>query len=229
MSKPVVLYACVHNAGRSLAAKVLTEHHAQGAVDVRSAGSEPGESLNLVVVQVLHELGLSTDGETPKLLTYARVQQADVVVTMGCRRDLPRAPRQDLRGLGPGRPEGPEPRHGPPDRRGGRRPGAGPARAAPRTRGASAAKPRYRLSPVRGGGGRRGGTAARPGRRARHRARSSSRRCRCCRPGVFAVEAVHLQEPDEQGEDEQQAARRGAGGHGVPRGLSVLQESVRPG
>ena len=89
MTKPVILYACVHNGGRSLAAKVLTERHANGTVDVRSAGSEPGTILNLAVVQVLHEMGLSTDGETPKLLTYDGVQAADVVITMGCGETCP--------------------------------------------------------------------------------------------------------------------------------------------
>jgi len=89
MSKPVILFACVHNGGRSLAAKVLAEHHAGGRVDVRSAGSEPGASLNPAVVQVLHERGLSTDGEAPTLLTYDGVQEADVVVTMGCGETCP--------------------------------------------------------------------------------------------------------------------------------------------
>jgi len=84
MTKPVVLFACIHNGGRSLAAKVLTQHYAAGRVDVRSAGSEPGDSLNAVVVRVLHERGLSTEGEAPKLLTSEGVQQADVVITMGC-------------------------------------------------------------------------------------------------------------------------------------------------
>ena len=41
---PVVLFLCTHNAGRSLAARVLLDHYAQGAIDVRSAGSEPAES-----------------------------------------------------------------------------------------------------------------------------------------------------------------------------------------
>lgn len=82
--KPVVLFACVHNGGRSLAAKVLAEHYSQGRVEVRSAGSEPGDSLNPVVVQVLEERGLSTAGEAPTLLTFDGAQQADVIVTMGC-------------------------------------------------------------------------------------------------------------------------------------------------
>ena len=92
MSTPVILFACVHNGGRSLAAKVLAEHHGGGRVHVRSAGSEPGDSLNPAVVQVLHERGLSTDGESPTLLTYAGVQEADVVVTMGCGETCPVVP-----------------------------------------------------------------------------------------------------------------------------------------
>ena len=89
MTTPVVLFACVHNGGRSLAAKVLAEHHGGDAVVVRSAGSEPGNSLNPAVVEVLHERGLSTEGEAPKLLTYEGVQDADVVVTMGCGETCP--------------------------------------------------------------------------------------------------------------------------------------------
>ena len=89
MTRPVVLFACVHNGGRSLAAKVLAEHHADGAVEVRSAGSEPGDSLNPAVVQVLQERGLSTEGERPTQLTPEGVQAADVVVTMGCGETCP--------------------------------------------------------------------------------------------------------------------------------------------
>jgi arsenate reductase len=92
MTTPVILFACVHNGGRSLAAKVLTEHHGGGAVHVRSAGSEPGTGLNPVVVQVLQERGLSSAGESPKLLTYEGVQQADVVITMGCGETCPVLP-----------------------------------------------------------------------------------------------------------------------------------------
>ena len=84
-----VLFACIHNGGRSLAAKVLAEHHAQGRIEVRSAGSEPGDSLNPLVVQVLHERGLSTEGEAPSQLTPDQVQEADVVVTMGCGETCP--------------------------------------------------------------------------------------------------------------------------------------------
>lgn len=88
MSKPIVLFACVHNGGRSVAAKVLAEHHADGSVEVRSAGSQPG-TLNAAVVQVLDELGLSTAAEQPSLLTFDGVRDADVVITMGCGESCP--------------------------------------------------------------------------------------------------------------------------------------------
>jgi arsenate reductase (thioredoxin) len=82
--RPVVLFLCTHNAGRSLAAKVLMDYYAQGRVDVRSAGSEPADELNPSVVAVLKERGLDPSKEFPKPLTDGVAQAADVVVTMGC-------------------------------------------------------------------------------------------------------------------------------------------------
>ena len=82
--QPVVLFLCIHNSGRSLAARVLLDHYAGGRVDVRSAGSEPGRELNPSVVAVLEERGLDTSKEFPKPLTDDDAQSADVVVTMGC-------------------------------------------------------------------------------------------------------------------------------------------------
>jgi arsenate reductase len=81
---PVVLFLCVHNAGRSLAGKVLLEHHAAGRVEARSAGSEPAEELNPAVVAVLAERGLDPSSERPKAVTDDDARAADVVVTMGC-------------------------------------------------------------------------------------------------------------------------------------------------
>jgi len=81
---PVVLFLCVHNAGRSLAARVLLDHYAQGRVDVRSAGSEPAGQLNPSVVAVLRERGLDTTREFPKPLTDGIARVAEVIVTMGC-------------------------------------------------------------------------------------------------------------------------------------------------
>jgi len=90
--QPVVLFACVHNSGRSVAARVLTEHYAGDAVVARSAGSQPKDSVNPVVAQVLAERGLSTDAESPTLLDDSAVSEADVVITMGCGETCPFVP-----------------------------------------------------------------------------------------------------------------------------------------
>jgi protein-tyrosine-phosphatase len=82
--KPVVLFLCIHNSGRSLAAKVLLEQYARGRIEVRSAGSEPASELNPSVVSVLQERGLDPSREFPKPLTDDDAHAADVVVTMGC-------------------------------------------------------------------------------------------------------------------------------------------------
>ncbi len=82
--RPVVLFLCTHNAGRSLAGKVLLDAYGQGRIDVRSAGSEPGNQLNPVVVAVLVERGLDPAKEFPKPLTDEDAREADVIVTMGC-------------------------------------------------------------------------------------------------------------------------------------------------
>ena len=86
---PVVLFACIHNSGRSVAAQVLAQHHGAGRVEVRSAGSEPGAGVNPVVAQVLAERGLPVTGHVPTLLDVDLVQAADVVVTMGCGETCP--------------------------------------------------------------------------------------------------------------------------------------------
>jgi protein-tyrosine-phosphatase len=81
---PVVVFLCTHNAGRSLAARVLLEHYARGRVEVLSAGSEPAEQLNPAVVALLIERGLDPSRDVPKLLTEEMARAADVIVTMGC-------------------------------------------------------------------------------------------------------------------------------------------------
>ena len=81
---PEVLFVCVHNAGRSQMAAALLDHYAQGRVQVRSAGSEPADRINPVVVEAMAELGLDVSKEFPKPLTTDGVRAADVVITMGC-------------------------------------------------------------------------------------------------------------------------------------------------
>jgi arsenate reductase (thioredoxin) len=83
---PEVLFVCVHNAGRSQMAAALLDHHAQGRVVVRSAGTAPAGTINPAVVEAMAEIGidLSAAGATPKSLTEAAVRASDLVVTMGC-------------------------------------------------------------------------------------------------------------------------------------------------
>jgi arsenate reductase len=87
--RPVLLFACIHNSGRSVAAEVLARHHGGDRVLVSSAGSEPGSGVNPGVAQVLAERGLPVEQHTPTLLTPEGVQLADVVVTMGCGETCP--------------------------------------------------------------------------------------------------------------------------------------------
>jgi arsenate reductase (thioredoxin) len=84
MDLPEVLFVCVHNAGRSQMAAGLMARRAQGRVRVRSAGSDPAEHINPVVVEAMAELGIDLSAEVPKPLGDDDVQAADAVVTMGC-------------------------------------------------------------------------------------------------------------------------------------------------
>lgn len=82
--KPIVLFVCVHNAGRSQMAAGFLQHLAGDRIDVRSAGSEPADRINPVAVAAMHEEGIDLTVQAPRLLTVDDVRQADVVVTMGC-------------------------------------------------------------------------------------------------------------------------------------------------
>jgi arsenate reductase len=87
--RPSVLFACIHDSGRSVAAQALTRRHAGDAVEVRSAGSQPGAGVDPVVAQVLAERGLPVPDHLPTRLDAGLVQAADVVVTMGCGDECP--------------------------------------------------------------------------------------------------------------------------------------------
>ena len=84
MSKPSVLFVCVHNAGRSQMASGFMRELGQGRVEVLSAGSAPKDSINPVAVEAMAEVGIDIANNTPKILTPEAVQASDAVVTMGC-------------------------------------------------------------------------------------------------------------------------------------------------
>ena len=90
--RPVVLFACVHNSGRSVAAAALARHYAGDAIDVRDAGSDPSNDVNPTVAKALAKLGLSAVAHMPTRLDYNLVEQADVVVTLGCNEACPSVP-----------------------------------------------------------------------------------------------------------------------------------------
>jgi arsenate reductase (thioredoxin) len=79
-----VLFVCVHNAGRSQMAAGFLRHLAEGQVEVRSAGSLPGDQVNPAAVAVMKEAGIDISGEQPKVLTPEAVEASDYVITMGC-------------------------------------------------------------------------------------------------------------------------------------------------
>ncbi|GAA1615891.1 arsenate reductase ArsC [Brevibacterium sanguinis] len=81
---PMVLFVCVHNAGRSQMAAAYLNRMAAGRIEVRSAGSEPADQLNPAVVEAMREVGIDITAERPKLLTPDAVKTSDVVITMGC-------------------------------------------------------------------------------------------------------------------------------------------------
>ncbi len=89
---PQVVFACVRNGGRSVIARLLTEHYARGRVIALSAGTRPGERIHPEVVEVLQSWGLDTSAEVPTLLTPETIAASDVAITLGCGEECPFVP-----------------------------------------------------------------------------------------------------------------------------------------
>lgn len=84
MTKPTVLFVCVHNAGRSQMAAGYLRELGAGRIEVLSAGSAPKDEINPVAVEAMAEEGIDIAENTPKVLTVDAVKESDVVITMGC-------------------------------------------------------------------------------------------------------------------------------------------------
>ena len=84
MTKPTVLFVCVHNAGRSQMAAGWLRHLAPDTIDVRSAGSEPADTLNPIAIKAMAEVGIDITANTPRKLDYTTAETSDVIITMGC-------------------------------------------------------------------------------------------------------------------------------------------------
>ena len=65
-------------------AAAFLSHLSNGAIDVRSAGTQPADQINPVVVEAMKERGIDLFGQVPKVLTTEAVEESDVVITMGC-------------------------------------------------------------------------------------------------------------------------------------------------
>lgn len=96
MSKPVVLFLCQHNAGRSQLGAALLEHLAGDAFVVESGGFAPAEAVNPAVAATVAELGLDITGRRPRAITAADIQRADLVVAMKPGLPLPATPARLL-------------------------------------------------------------------------------------------------------------------------------------
>lgn len=79
-----VLFVCVHNAGRSQMAAGFLNHLGGDRIEVRSAGSVPGDRVNPAAVEAMGEVGIDISDQRPKVLTTEAVQASDYVITMGC-------------------------------------------------------------------------------------------------------------------------------------------------
>jgi arsenate reductase (thioredoxin) len=89
---PTVLFLCVHNAGRSQMAAGWLRHLAGDNAAVLSGGSQPAEELNPAAVEAMAEVGVDITGAEPTRWTDADLDDADVVITMGCGDECPYIP-----------------------------------------------------------------------------------------------------------------------------------------
>ena len=88
-----VIFACVHNAGRSQMAAAWFNHLADPQqARALSAGTSPGERVHPEVLQVMNEVGIDLSGAKPQKLTVELARDADLLVTMGCGDKCPYVP-----------------------------------------------------------------------------------------------------------------------------------------
>jgi arsenate reductase (thioredoxin) len=92
---PIVLFLCVHNAGRSQMALGWLKHLAGEGAVAWSGGTEPASEINPAAVEAMAEVGIDMSSEFSKPWTDEVVRAADVVVTMGCGDACPIYPSKD--------------------------------------------------------------------------------------------------------------------------------------
>jgi len=88
-----VIFACVHNAGRSqMAAAFFSALADPRRAEALSAGTQPGERVHLEVIEVMREVGLDLTSNRPQRLTNELVGGASLLITMGCGDECPHVP-----------------------------------------------------------------------------------------------------------------------------------------
>ncbi|HSQ66036.1 MAG TPA: arsenate reductase ArsC [Polyangiaceae bacterium] len=88
-----VIFACVHNAGRSqMAAAWFNVMASPEKARALSAGTQPGASVHPEVLEAMREVGVDLSGARPRLLSDELARTADVLVTMGCGEECPVVP-----------------------------------------------------------------------------------------------------------------------------------------
>lgn len=88
-----VIFACVHNAGRSqMAAGFLNDLVAASKAKALSAGTHPAARVHPEVVQVMKEVGIDLSAAKPQRLTEELAKDADLLITMGCGDECPYVP-----------------------------------------------------------------------------------------------------------------------------------------
>lgn len=88
-----VIFACVHNAGRSQMAAAFFNEMANTAIACAvSAGTRPGDRIHPEVVEAMREVAIDLSAAKPQLLTPELASGADLLVTMGCGDECPAVP-----------------------------------------------------------------------------------------------------------------------------------------
>ena len=82
-----VVFVCIHNSGRSQMAEAFFNQSTKGKAIGISAGTQPGDEVNPIVVKAMREVGIDISGNKPKTMTLDMLSKADKMITMGCRAD----------------------------------------------------------------------------------------------------------------------------------------------
>ena len=87
-----IVFACVHNAGRSQMAAAFLNQLGAGKARAISAGTNPGTRVHPEVVEAMKEVGIDLSAAVPQRLTTELASEADMLITMGCGDECPYVP-----------------------------------------------------------------------------------------------------------------------------------------